>query len=287
MPLKSEHFTTPIKLVLPGIIVSVIGLFASNYIFNNPEKNRAKATYATWKVINQFEEMFEENSYALPCSGGDQLQLKQDLVHLLEMSRQSLLDLKSEEKIDKRMSALLNLKIDSYNEMKKITEVFLDSARKTNLLLSEDLITSQKKDSVINELQDNYISDLSHVSNRDTMFTKNILKELNNSYSSYVDSFLIVQKVLSKEEIVKFIIGTWATVDSINVNINIQPGGKGQWIDGIEENNFTWTLQETILTMDLQNGKQKIYQIFKINNSIMSYFYNKDGHDRIATACKL
>ena len=34
MALKTEHFITPIKLVLPGIIVSVNGLFASNHTFN-------------------------------------------------------------------------------------------------------------------------------------------------------------------------------------------------------------------------------------------------------------
>ena len=67
MPLKSEHFITPIKLVLPGIIVSVIGLFASNFIFNNPNKIKAKATHTTWKVVTQFEDMFEINSDRIPC----------------------------------------------------------------------------------------------------------------------------------------------------------------------------------------------------------------------------
>ncbi len=126
MPLRAEHFTTPIKLVLPGIIISVIGLFASNYIFNNPEKNRAKATYATWKVVNQFETMLEKNSESLPCQAGlsDQIQMKKDYAHLIEMTKQNLTDLKDEERIDKRLSAILNLKIDSYNELKKITETF-------------------------------------------------------------------------------------------------------------------------------------------------------------------
>ena len=130
MPLKSEHFITPIKLVLPGIIVSVIGLFASNYIFNNPEKNKAKTTYATWKVINQFEEMLNMNSELLPCrsTAGNEIQLKKDFIHLYEMTRQNLVDLKSEEKLDKRLSAVLNLKIDTYDELKKQTEVRVEES---------------------------------------------------------------------------------------------------------------------------------------------------------------
>src|SRR5688500_10852720 len=108
MALRSDHFITPIKLVLPGIIVSVIRLFASNYIFNNPDKNRAKATFATWKVINQFENILEKNSDLLPCNtpANDQLQLKKDFIHLYEMTRQNMVDLKGEEKIDKRLSAI-------------------------------------------------------------------------------------------------------------------------------------------------------------------------------------
>lgn len=99
MALKTEHFITPIKLVLPGIIVSVIGLFASNYIFNNPEKNRARATFATWNVINQFENILEKNSDLLPCNtpANDQLQLKKDFIHLYEMTRQNMVDLRGEE----------------------------------------------------------------------------------------------------------------------------------------------------------------------------------------------
>ena len=36
--LKAEHFTTPIKLVLPGIIVSLVGASTANFRFQQSGK---------------------------------------------------------------------------------------------------------------------------------------------------------------------------------------------------------------------------------------------------------
>ena len=185
MPLRSDHFITPIKLVLPGIIVSVIGLFASNYIFNNPEKNRAKATYATWKVVTQFEEMFEINSDLSPCrtDSFDQAQMKKDLLHIIEMTRQNILDLKDVDNIDKKLAALINLKIDTYNERRKNTEAYVDSVE--NLQYKDE----NRQIELLSSYQVKLHDESEHNSYRDTAMINSILNDLTKSYNKYVDSF--------------------------------------------------------------------------------------------------
>ena len=288
MALKSEHFITPIKLVLPGIIVSVIGLFASNYIFNNPEKNRAKATYSTWKVISQFETILEKNSDLLPCNtpAGDQLQLKKDFIHLYEMTRQNMVDLKDEEKIDKRLSAILNMKIDSYSELKKITEAFLDSAQFVIAQSDKGILPTTEKNFIISQMQSKYVNDLTHVIYRDTTMTKNILNELNQSYSSYVDSFVIVEKVQSYEEIKRLIPGKWITTDK--VTIDIRAGGTGHWDQADREFDFTWTLDKSTLTMKRENGKDIVFEIIKISENLVTFVLtDAEGNAMIANACRI
>ena len=288
MALKTEHFITPIKLVLPGIIVSVIGLFASNYIFNNPEKNRAKATYATWKVISQFENILEKNSDLLPCitPSGDQLQLKKDFIHLYEMTRQNMVDLKDEEKIDKRLSAILNMKIDSYSELKRITEAFLDSAQFVIAQADKGIIPAAEKNFIISEMQSKYVNDLTHVVYRDTTMTKNILKELNQSYSSYVDSFVVVEKVQSYEEIQKLVPGKWITTDK--VTIEIRAGGTGHWEQSDREFDFTWALDKSTLTMKRENEKDIVFEIVKISDNLVTFVLtDAQGNAMIANACRI
>ena len=294
MPLKSEHFITPIKLVLPGIIVSVIGLFASNYIFNNPEKNKAKTTYATWKVINQFEEMLNMNSELLPCrsTAGNEIQLKKDFIHLYEMTRQNLVDLKSEEKLDKRLSAVLNLKIDTYDELKKQTEVFLDSAGLIQLMVKNKTLDSNSQNGIISGMQSRYINNLNHILYRDTSMINSILGQLNQNYSSYVDSFLVAaEKIQSFDEVNKLIAGTWL---STNVIFEFRTDSTGNWIETdtktAEETklDFTWTIKDALVTITFKSGRQREFLIQKVGGELMTFsFADKDNNIMTANACRI
>lgn len=289
--LKSEHFTTPIKLVLPGIIVSLIGASAGYYIFNNPEKTRAKATYETWKVINQFEVMFDKNSDILPCNTpqGDQLQIQKDYIHLYEMTRQNLEDLKSEEKIDKRLSAILNMKIDSYNELKRITGIFLDTAQVINSAAARGELTTAQQNYIIGQIQLKYLTDVRHISNRDTTMISNIIKELNQTYSSYVDSFLVVNRVEVQDtaEMKPFIPGKWITADK--VKITYDKAGKGNWDQDSIVFNFSWDLKKEVLTMkNDENGREIVFHLIKINEALMSFVLtDRTENAIIVNACRI
>src|SRR5688572_10447170 len=299
MPLKSEHFITPIKLVLPGIIVSVIGLFASNYIFNNPKKNKAKATFNTWNVIRQFEESFEENSDLIPCrlDTFDQVQFRKDYIHLLEMTRQNILDLKDDANIDKRLMAIINLKIDSYNETKKISEKFLDSFLVVKNELSAGQYTPEEELIVTSYMQQNYFNELAHITTRDTAVINSILNELTKSYIDYVDSFKIEQKTQPIKELQTNVIGNWYTTDK--VAIDIKKDSNGHWKQERFETDFTWKFDTSLLVKDKVNPKFSQIEIKFPNGNVIPFemmkataqvfvFYIKDsrGNFIYSSACR-
>jgi len=253
MPLRSEHFITPIKLVLPGIIVSVIGLFASNFIFNNPEKNRAKATYATWNVVKQFDDLFEVNSDLIPCRSDsfNQVQMKKDLLHLIEMTRQNILDLKAAENIDKRLAAIINLKIDSYNERRKNTETYLDNLDSLNAEIVREKYDSEKQLEFTSMIQVIFNEENDHISNRDTAVINSILNDLTKSYGSYVDSFKVNTKKQTAEELQSYIMGRWLTTDKVLFNVN--KDGTGHWDYEDMNTDFTWTFDTSLVRKKNQN----------------------------------
>jgi hypothetical protein len=299
MALKSEHFTTPIKLVLPGIIVSLIGLTATNYIFNNPKKNKAKATYNTWNVIRQFEEGFEENSDLIPCrlDTFDQVQFRKDYIHLLEMTRQNILDLKDDDNIDKRLMAIINLKIDNYTETKKVSEKFLDSFLVVKNELNTGQYTSDEVLSITSYMQQNYLNELVHLINRDTAVVSGILNDLTKSYIDYVDSFKIEQKTQPIKELQTNLIGNWYTTDK--VAITIKKDSSGHWKQEGIETDFTWKFDTSLLVKDKINPKFSQVAIKFPNGNVISFemvkattqifvFYIKDarGNFIYSSACR-
>ena len=297
MPLKSEHFITPIKLVLPGIIVSVIGLFASNYIFNNPEKNRAKATYNTWKVVTQFEEMFEINSDLSPCrtDSFDQAQMKKDLLHIIEMTRQNILDLKDVDNIDKKLAALINLKIDTYNERRKNTEAYVDSVE--NLQYKDE----NRQIELLSSYQVKLNDENEHNSYRDTAMINSILNDLTKSYSKYVDSFKVENKKQTVKEIQSFAIGRWLTTDYVIIDVN--KDGTGHWKHTLTDvdTDFTWNFDTSMIKKKMDTLKPRLtnlkikfpndnffpIEILKANQDVLLIMFKYNNEYRMySSACR-
>ena len=299
MALRSEHFITPIKLVLPGIIVSVIGLFASNYIFNNPEKNRAKATYSTWKVVTQFEDLFEKNADLIPCRSDsfNQVQMKKDLLHLIEMTRQNILDLKAADNIDKRLAAIINLKIDSYNERRKNTETYLDSMDSLYYESIRENYDTEKELELTSWIQVKFHDENAHITNRDTAVINSILNDLTKNYNSYVDSFKVENKKQTAQEIQSYSIGKWLTTD--NVLINVNKDGTGHWKHVLMDTSFTWTFDTSMISKDtlnprltnlkikFPNGNFFPMEILKANNDVLLLMFHDQKKNRMyGSACR-
>ena len=298
MPLKSEHFITPIRLVLPGIIVSVIGLFASNFIFNNPHKIKAKATHATWKVVTQFEDMFEINSDRVPCrlDSFDQIQWKKDLLHIIEMTRQNILDLKDDDKIDKRLAAIINLKIDSYNERRKITEAYLNNLDSLNNEIISRNYDLEKQFELTSALQVKFHDESEHISNRDTAVINSILTDITKSYIDYVDSFKVEYKKPTAKEIQESVIGKWLTTDDVLIEVN--KDGTGHWTHSLMDTSFTWTFDTTMIKKDrskrltnlkirFPNGNFFPMEILKASEDVLLIMFKYDNrYPMYGSACR-
>ena len=297
--LKADHFILPIKLILPGVIISAIGALLSLYVFNNPEKNRGKATYAAWKAVRQFEELFEKNSDLIPCrlDSFDQVQIKKDYLHLIEMTRQNILDLKEAENIDKRLAAIINLKIDSYNERRKNTEAYLDSMERLPYRSADQGMTTEQELAEVSAIQGRFYKENDHITNRDTAVIHSILNDLTKSYGKYVDSFKVENSKQTVNEIQTFALGKWLTTDYVKIDVN--KDGTGYWDHSLLQTNFTWKFDTSLVNKDtlnprftnlkvrFPNGNYFPIEILKANENVMLIMFRDQNKNVIyGSACR-
>jgi len=260
MALKSEHFITPIKLVLPGIIVSLVGASSAFFLFNNPKKNKARQTYASWNVIREYETAYARSAEEAICLSEhlDQVQFQKDLTHQLGVIIHNLEDLKDEENIDMRLRAFLNLKIARYTDAKKITEVFLDSVIKLNraaLLYPTD---QQIKQDAQN-LQVNFSTEIEHIQTRDTNELKQIAFALNKEHIKYTDSFLLdLPRIQTVDEVKQKFIGKWSFPE-VDIVMEFKKDKKGTWEESGQTHNFQWTMEDKTVSVYIEDEIYNFY----------------------------
>ena len=252
--LKADHFITPIKLILPGIIVSLVGASTAFFLFNNPEKNKAKQTYASWNVVREYENAYNKSAEDAICLSEqfDQVQFQKDLTNLLAVLIDNLKDLKGEENIDMRLKAFLNLKIARYTDSKRITEAFLDSVIKLNRL-AELYPADQQIKQDAQDLQKNFSTELEHIQTRDTNELKRITLELNKVHTKYTDSFqLDLPKAQTAFEIKQSFAGKWRFPE-VDLVVEFRKDKTGNW-DGLGmKQNFQWIMTDKTVTMYIGN----------------------------------
>lgn len=260
--LKSEHFITPLKLVLPGVIVSLVGASAAFFIFNNPAKNKAKQTYASWKVLKDYETAFAngfEESFCLN-ENIDQVQFRKDFTHFLEVLINNLDDLKKEENTDMQFKAFLNLKLARFNDSKKITEVFLDSVIKLNQM-AELYPNDPGLQKEAQKLQEDYAFDLAHIETRDTNELKRIAFALNKEHKRYTDSFLLdLPKEQTIAEIKQGFIGKWRFPE-VKATVEFKKDKTGIWEELGKEIPFQWTMADRVVTLYFDNETHNFYLV--------------------------
>ncbi len=274
--LKADHFITPIKLVLPGVIVSLVGASAAFFIFNNPAKNKAKQTYASWKVLKDYEAAFLQGFQDSYCASDslDQIRFRKDFTHRLEVLINNLQDLKSEQNTNMQFKAFLNLKLARYTEAKRITELFLDSAVKLNqeaLMYPYDPAPKTKGQ----KLQSDYLLDLAHIETRDTNELKRITLALNKEHKKYTDSFLLdLPKEQTLAEIEKGFIGKWRFPELL-ATIEFKKDKTGTWEELGQEFSFKWALAEQILTLYFDSETHSFYLVEAKPGRLTAYWREK------------
>ena len=294
MPLKSEHFTTPIKLVLPGIIVSLIGLTASNMIFNDPVKIRGRNSRTAWDNLRRYEKIYEENSEELTCvygtTNGDLFY--KDLIHLQEMTVENLKMLRDDKDIDKLVASIINLRIDTYTQLKKITSEFIDSLTKLSKQTFYDSIGYFKNLDEQTLLQQNFLADRIHMMLRDTFTIKNLGSELKRNYKIFENVVFFDPLTVSTDSIRQRIIGTWSMTSELDGStMKIDKEGTGVFTFEGTEYPYTWSLNEKDgereFSMVFKENKleKRIYKILHCTNKILQYRSGKNGNS-LLLACK-
>jgi len=249
MALKADHFITPIRLVLPGIIVSVIGLFTSNYIFNNPEKIKGNSSRIAWDNLKRFEKIYKDYTEILPCEykGNINKDYSQHLIHLQEMTAENLKMLRDDKDVDKLMAAIINLRIDTYTQLKNSSQSFFDSLS----FYQADIGRLQELNA---NMQIKFINYNKHVYNRDSSIIDHLGQELSQHYKAFknvnFNIFNNAADTLDHAILQNNIIGIWSLLtNDIPVLIKIDNQHSGTWTQEQNEHPFTWNLEKTKLTV--------------------------------------
>jgi len=269
--IKSEYFTTPIKLILPGIIVATAGYF----LFNNPDKKKAKETYYNWNVIKEYEAAFQKGTEDAICLRDtlDQIRFRKDYTHLLNILINNLSDLKKDNNVDKRLDAFLNIKIARYSEAKLLTDVYLD----TVMILNQETIfnpDNTRIKEIADQKQQIYINELAHIETRDTAELRRIANQLNKQHKSYTDSFLVNNDVLQPiDELKKYFMGKWWFPELL-VMIDLKKDHSGIWEFDNEKVDFKWTFDNYVITLKFE-GEENHFFIPKASPSTISIFWKE------------
>lgn len=268
--LKADHFITPIKLVLPGIIISLIGASAGYFIFNNPDKKKAKESFNTWTVVREYEAAFRKGTEAFYCANDslDQLQFRKDYAHLLDILVNNLTDLKDNSETDPRLNAFLNIKIARYKEAAKLTDTFLINLEPLNNALLK-FPDNAELGKAVTDLLFKYVMELAHIEGRDNEELNRIAMKLNTEHLKYTDSFLVdMEKMQPIAEIENNIVGKWSFPE-VQYVIEFKSDSTGDWQERGLLFPFTWTWKDSTVTLNL-DGQTFNFRMIKATNTIFS-----------------
>ena len=241
------------KTIFPGLIVSIIGGSFAFWMFNNPEKIRGKATLRAWESLKQYERLYINNTDAINCGniieGAERF--KSNLLHQIQMTSENLKNiLEKEGNVDNLMLAIINMKIDSYNEMKKQTEIFLDtliSLDEKSLQYQLDKVEFTKK---WIQTYSSYMDECAYLRNRDTATIHNILQEL---YKTYSINFSQEKSLPDLAKLRQSMIGNWS-VALFKVSFGLKEDSTGYWNAYDRSFKCTWDLDSTTLKINLNDN---------------------------------
>lgn len=296
MALKTEHFTTPIKLILPGIIVSLIGLTASNVIFNDPVKIRGRNSRTAWDNLMRYEKIYEDNTAELTCiyNQGIGTSYFKDMIHLQEMTVENLKKLGDDKDIDKLVAAIINLRIDTYTQLKNITTGFIDSL---TILASKryfpfDTAGINQNISDQTALQKEYIAEKTHISVRDTSIIKKLGGELQKNYKAFTNVKFIGSPIMSIDTIQQRAIGTWSEVSNETSKVfTIKKDKTGILNLDKVSHNFTWKFDDVDrlkFTMSFIDKFEPdwVFDLERCTDKLLQYKSSKSGEITLV-ACRM
>jgi hypothetical protein len=282
------------KSILPGLFVSIIGGSFAFLVFNNPKKIKGKGTRTAWESVRQYEHLFIDNTDIINCDNWFNRpdRYKNNLLHQIEMTSENLKNvLNKEEHVDNLMLAVINLKIDSYNEMKELTNRFMDSMSYLAYLAKDQAYVKEEIDARFQRVHGQYMDEVSFLRDRDTMTIRKVLAELSNTYDikyTEEDNFLDTSALSEK------ITGKWALV-LYPVQVQIGPGKTGFWIREGTAYPFKWEQDKEVLHFrfikDADPSKNRMsdfdIKVKRITDKIFTFNISSYQETSTFTGCKM
>lgn len=296
MALKSEHFITPIKLVLPGIIVSLIGLTASNVIFNDPVKIKGRNSRTAWDNLLRYEKIYEDNTEELTCiyNQGFGTKYFKDMIHLQEMTLENIKKLGDDDDIDKLVASIINLRIDTYSQLKNITTKFIDSINYLGNLryMEEDTAGINENIRTQTVLQRDYIAEKTHITLRDSSIIKRLGNELQKTYKAFANVKFTGPLYMPIDTIQQRAIGTWSEVtNEISKVFTLKKDNTGILNLNDVSHNFTWKFDETSklklkISFTDKFEPDWVFDLERCTDRLLQYKSDKTGEITIV-ACRM
>lgn len=288
-----------IRMVLPGIIVSLIGGTAGILIFNNPNKNKGRSTQSAWHSVIQYEKIYDENVITTTRFAEMETiegikKYKGDIMHQIQMLSENFKNTKEEGNVDNRLFAIINCKVDTYDQILKLTDVYLDSlihlAENPQKYVSTKNETDSSYARKIEELSYSIMNDYNriklHLINRDTSTINNILSQLTQSYIRPLYKFYFTNRLPDEyKNSLNNLYGKW--------NFLITPGSftlnkdktgtltldeytrKGRWeLDRDFQFRLTTEAKDSFFTFHVLNVTDKTVRL-AINDSIQLIGYKE------------
>ena len=208
------------------------------------------------------------------------------------MTIENLKMFRDDKDIDKLVGSIINLRIDTYTQLKKITSEFIDSLTKLGNMIVYDSAALKENIQQQGMLQQQFLVDRLHLILRDTSIIKNLGAELKKTYSSF-EKVVFVEPIIPTMDTIKSrIIGTWSMLsEDAPTTLKLDQSKTGTLTLNGTNYSFNWTFEESddqrILALHFKDNKiaDRNYQVIHCTNKILQYRNGKNANS-LMIACR-
>lgn len=282
--------SSPIRKFFGGVLATVIAGTIVYFVFNNPKKIKGRATLEAWNSLLQYEDIYDENVILTTCNNPLNTiesfsQYKVDIVHQLQMAADNFKNIKEEKDVDTRLFAVINLKVDTYNQTKDLTEFYLDSvinlmSDTTSILYQMDEVSEIQQ--TVGEIMKSYSEKRQHFFDRDTATINHVLNELTGSYNTALYKYKFGKQLPDQQKRVrKYILGKWSFFGGGSLTVN--PDNSALFItEDAYKRKCRWDIEENSLILTKRDSVFR-FDIARITDRALRLSVNKDA---AIIACK-
>lgn len=208
----------PLRKFFGGVLATVFAGSIVYFVFNNPTKIKGRTTLEAWNSVLQYEDIYDENLILMTCKNSmqtveDMIRYKSDFIHLLQMTSENFKNIREESNVDNRLFAIINLKVDTYNQTKDLTEFYIDSV--ISMVKDTTSIIYQVTDldqvsQIVADVMQKYREERQYLFDRDTATINHILSELTDSYSGTFYKYrFTMQQPNYQKKMMEYLPGKW------------------------------------------------------------------------------